>query len=521
MPDPSLSPLQRSPEAGRDPRLGVIVDGRYRIEAVLSTGRLGVIFRAAQLPLERRVVIKVMDLALPSEGTAENAAYQQRFLNEASALSKLQSPFTVRLFDFGFWNGSPYLVMEYLQGETLHSLIRRSGPLSPRLAVRIAEQVCRSLHEAHDVGVVHRDLQPNNIFLVDDPSGGGRMVKVLDFGLVKELGDDSEITGATQWMGSHHHSAPEQLEVDVRLDGRADQYALGVVLFEMITGRLPFLSENVFDVMTAKLNKAAPRIEEVAPDEEFPGCLSFTVDVALARRPQERFANMMEFRRALQACSRAVVHDDWFSVVLTRTPEGRIEGPRELWASSRSLSESMSMSISHVPVARPIELPPVITPFQPMSLSPSGPPEPAPAHVLRSWSLVVAAVGLVLVLLAVWGLVVDRDGWAPVSRAGQRPAVSVDALSSQSGQPSGLSASSEGEADVALPNDALPAIPGQKHGPVTLHAADVRGTEGPPATLPAEGSGDAPAPPTPANAGAPSAADSSEMKLDDEIKNPF
>lgn len=240
-----------------DARIGAVIDGRYRLLSAISSGSMGRVYRAEQLQLDRVVAIKVMELNPSLITDPDIETYRQRFLNEAGALARLMSPYTVRIFDFGFWGQAPYLVMEFVDGTTLSRLVRTEGPLPVERSLRIAEQVCRSLHEAHQAGIVHRDLKPGNILISRDDEGVDQ-VKEVDFGLVKVDGDGQDLTIAGQILGSPNYMAPELIREDEQIDGRADVYALGITLFRMLTRKAPFSGGQTATVLMAHLQRPLP-----------------------------------------------------------------------------------------------------------------------------------------------------------------------------------------------------------------------------------------------------------------------
>jgi hypothetical protein len=225
------APSAGAPPVGPPPTLEEVRAAfpALEIEGLIGQGGMGAVFRARQPHLERRVALKVLPRAL-----GDDRAFAERFAREARALARLAHPGIVTLHDFGLAQGFHFLVMELVEGLNLRELLRR-GPLAPRQALAIARELCDALQYAHDEGVVHRDVKPENV-LVD---ARGR-VKVADFGLAKLVAAaDGTLTRADQVMGTPHYMAPEQLERPREVDHRADLFALGVVLYEMLTGSLP------------------------------------------------------------------------------------------------------------------------------------------------------------------------------------------------------------------------------------------------------------------------------------------
>lgn len=251
--------------------------GRYTIKATIGSGGMGHVYKATQSPLNREVAIKVLRVDLAGqEGVAE------RFKREARAAMLIQHPNAITIYDFDETDGLLYLAMELLSGETLRQRLRREPPLQVEQALDIFEAMAGALGVAHRVGVVHRDLKPDNIFLAKFDTVG-EVVKVLDFGLAKLL--DRAATGEEQLtdhnlrLGTPRYMAPEQALGIQPIDSRCDVYALGLLLFEMLAGRAPFTGEDGMEVLAQRLRKEAPKLSSVAPQKNF----SEQMDDLLAR----------------------------------------------------------------------------------------------------------------------------------------------------------------------------------------------------------------------------------------------
>jgi serine/threonine-protein kinase len=220
-----------------DPLLGRTINDRYTIVEQIGHGGMGRVYKALQSPLDRVVALKVL-----GAGHDRDPNFYKRFFLEASVTAKLTHPNTITLYDYGrTQDGIFFIAMEYLAGRTLSQAMAQDGPLSQERVIHIAQQICRSLREAHALRIIHRDLKPANVILLwqhDDHD----FVKVLDFGLVKFFhgeNPEGEITNAGTFMGSPHYIAPEQAR-NQSPDQRCDIYSLGVLLYHMLAGRVPF-----------------------------------------------------------------------------------------------------------------------------------------------------------------------------------------------------------------------------------------------------------------------------------------
>jgi serine/threonine protein kinase len=270
--------------------------GNYRIVGRLGEGAMGEVFLAAHPELGRKAAVKIL-----REDLAQGSEHVQRFLNEARAADSINHPAIVKVLDMGTMpSGTPYIVMEFLEGETLGRRLQRCGRLDPRAAADITASVADALAAAHAVGIVHRDLKPDNLFLIRD-AGGKDVVKVLDFGIAK-LGNPGHqpVSLRTQTgviMGTPVYMSPELCSGARQVDHRSDVYSLGIILYEMLCGEPPFQSEGFGELAHLHLSAAPwPPHERNA---DVPEALSAIVLRALAKAPAARFASMADLGAAM------------------------------------------------------------------------------------------------------------------------------------------------------------------------------------------------------------------------------
>jgi serine/threonine-protein kinase len=237
---------------------GTLIAGKYRLKKPLGDGAMGLVWSAVNERTEREVALKLLH--------SSDADMRRRLLREAKACGRLSHRTIVEIYDVGETDeGEPFLVMQLLNGETLGSFMKREGKLSSQLAAGIALDVARALAVAHDAGVVHRDLKPANIFLHRDGDVEGAQVKVLDFGVSKMALDQDGLSSASgSLIGSPAYMSPEQAKTE-KIDGRADLWSLGVVLYEMLAGERPFKSAGMVNVLSEILLSKIPRVESVLP----------------------------------------------------------------------------------------------------------------------------------------------------------------------------------------------------------------------------------------------------------------
>ncbi len=270
---------------------GRVIGGRYRLEARLAAGGMGEVYRATHLELGRTLALKLMRPELSLD-----PSFVERFRREAMTASRLGHPHIVDIIDSGSEDGQFYFVMEFLDGETVSALIRR-GPVELPLALDLVTQMAEAMDVAHRAGVVHRDLKPDNVIVLQ--RGGRPFVKLVDFGVAKVVTPiDQQLTTHGAVVGTPQYMAPEQA-AGVAVDLRADVYALGLILFELLTGKPPLTGETPALVMSAHIAQAAPALPP-----QFPASLRALVAELLAKKPGDRPQSMADVVRALAAVPR-------------------------------------------------------------------------------------------------------------------------------------------------------------------------------------------------------------------------
>ena len=352
------------PPAPPDPRIGHLLQGRYRIISKIASGAMGVVYRGERVQLGRPVAVKFLHPWI-----AAQKAFLGRFENEAKAMSRLAHPHCVSVIDFGV-DGSPYLVMDFVTGRTLRDVMLQ-GPVAVARTMKIAQQLLSGLAHAHAQGIVHRDLKPENLILTAE-DGMEDHLRILDFGLAK-LRDGPAMTAGLA-VGTPSYMSPEQSGGPGDVDARSDLYAVGVLLFEILAGRKPFTSENVGELIFMHREQPPPRLREAVSEGGYSPALEAAIDKALSKMPQDRFSSAAEFAAALAA-----------------TPEGQ---GRTLAAAARKARPASKTTVDTVSAVR-------------RRLGADAPAadssaEPAP----RQWRLVWIGSGFLLIVLV--GLTIGR-----------------------------------------------------------------------------------------------------------------
>jgi serine/threonine protein kinase len=411
MPMPT-APGYHPAAAEADPLLGRVINDRYKIIEQIGSGGMGRVYRALQAPLDRVVALKVL-----GAGHDRDPNFYKRFFLEASVTAKLTHPNTITLYDYGrTQDGIFFIAMEYLAGRTLSQAMQQDGTLPQDRVVHIAQQICRSLREAHALGIIHRDLKPANVILLrqhDDHD----FVKVLDFGLVKFFhGDNPEgdITNAGTFMGSPHYIAPEQAR-NQSPDQRCDIYSLGVLLYHMLIGRVPFTAAAPVDIILKHLHEPPPSLSHARPDLSIVPMLEAIVLRCLAKAREERYQSMDELlaqlkivRTQLTGVSspasipphpmdtspgmRALSAADLAQT--PPTPQPAMKTPSEPMPAITS-TPALGMRPVHKPhVVMPPPPPPEAYEVTPRPGRPRGAPAPVKRSALRAAILVPAALGV-------------------------------------------------------------------------------------------------------------------------------
>ncbi len=311
-----VRPSQSGPDPGSpgSGMIGELIADRYELQELVGTGGMSSVYRAHDRQLERIVALKLLhERHLDDEDAVE------RFKREARSAAALSHPGIVTVIDRGEHAGRPFIVFEYVVGQNLKQRIAEQGPMPVPEALRLALEIGSALAFAHEHGLVHRDVKPQNVLL----SGDG-LAKMTDFGIARSLDVQRGLTQTGTVLGTSEYIAPEQAQ-GAGVDERTDVYALGVVLYELLTGEVPFRGESFVEIALRHVNEPPPSVSERRPDA--PPRLAQAVERALAKRPSERFASMAAFCAELEACTRAEPPVDERRTEVIR----RARLPRRVW----------------------------------------------------------------------------------------------------------------------------------------------------------------------------------------------
>ena len=323
----------RAKAAGAD-LVGQVVADRYHIIKKLGEGGMGAVYLGEHVKMGRKSAIKVMN-----PGMAHDPDAVSRFNREASNASRISHPNVCQIYDFGeTTDGLIYLAMEFIEGQSLTDLIDREGALPAVRAASILKQSADALQAAHDLGIVHRDLKPDNI-MIAQARDGADVVKVVDFGIAKAVAGDEtgqKVTKTGLVVGTPEYMSPEQLSGD-KLDGRSDIYSLGLVLYRMLTGVLPFQADTAQEVMIKRLTDEPTPLAEARPDIEFPPGIQAVLDRVLQRLTADRYQNAAEFGR-----------DTMDTVAGLEMPGTRVDVAQHAGATQLMTDDQVQLATKHV-----------------------------------------------------------------------------------------------------------------------------------------------------------------------------
>ncbi len=389
----------RSLADGNDLLHTVIAD-RYLITRKLGEGGMGRVYLAKHVRLPQSWAIKILDPAL-----VRDTGSLARFNQEAANASRIENRHVARVIDFGETaDGLLYLAMEYVDGEALSRTIEREGPLDPVRAADIVSQVAEALGAAHELGIVHRDLKPDNIMVGRSRSGKDE-AKVVDFGIAKALHDEREKVTKTGFViGTPEYMSPEQISSG-EVDGRSDVYALALVAFRMLTGRLPFPADTPQEAMLRRVTHPPRTLADMHPDPEWPAEVQAVLDRGLAREPDDRFPTAADFANALRAAV-----DAWRSPAPAPTAPVFV-APAPAEAVNETTTGFATAQVAR-PTAQSAARPSPPTPSSPPLTTAAPTPTPTPSAARRTPTVVrvAAALGIVAVLgVGGYFAIVGRD----------------------------------------------------------------------------------------------------------------
>jgi serine/threonine-protein kinase len=375
-------------EKSSDSLVGTTLHGKYRIDERISEGGMGAVYRGTHVLMEKTVAIKVLRPSL-----AADEKIVARFSREARAASRISHPHALSVTDFGEEeNGVVFLVMEYLDGQTLKELIRAKGPMPLPRVVEIMKQVAAALDAAHEQGVVHRDLKSENIMLVS--TSGGDYAKVLDFGIAKikerEGEYDPGLTSPDLVIGTPQYMSPEQCSQSEEIDARSDVYSLGVILYEMLVGHVPFTGPSPTAIMLKHLQEPAPSVLEERDD--LSPAVATVVNRAMAKLPQNRYQTAGELVEDLMIAAGSL-------------PQG-VEKDRELRAASPNvLADDDEQTLVRPRTAAVTPLPTQVRPGPAVATPPPAQVQPLPMPPIARFNPLKIVIPSLVGLLVVFGVI--------------------------------------------------------------------------------------------------------------------
>jgi serine/threonine-protein kinase len=399
-----------------DPLVDRVFDGKYRLDERLGGGGMGTVYRATHLLIDRSVAVKVLSQRFVGDETA-----QQRFRREARAAGRMQHPNAVMVNDFGATNdGYLYIVMELLEGLTLRDLLAREGPLDPARAVSLMLQASSAVGAAHDAKLIHRDLKPANIFIEQRPNMPS-VVKVLDFGVAKFIVEEHEdddyntLTQVGAIIGTPRYMSPEQCSGIAPLTPASDVYSLGIILYEMLSGGVPFNADTPLALALKHVSEAPRSLREIVPS--IPQELEWVVAHALAKNPTDRPMDANEFRRELHATADRLGLENAESTLTptlddlrhagTESPSGRLvidlATLRQVQAASSSDSLQLPASARAAAAVRPTESRPFFSRLNvPLLTQASGDVGPRARVAAAAMIVLIALVGSAVLASRWW-----------------------------------------------------------------------------------------------------------------------
>jgi serine/threonine protein kinase len=420
--DPTPSSAELPATEPVDVSSGVLIDGRYRVQRLIGRGGIGLVYLCHHEVLEKPVAMKVL-----RPEYAEQPEVLQRFVNEARAASAIKSPHIVNTLDVGSLpSGAPYFIMEYVDAETLAARLQREHALPLAEAVDVARQMADGLAAAHGAGIVHRDLKPENVFVAREPDGS-LLVKIFDFGVAKVTRAKARLTHVGAIFGTPSYMSPEQARGQA-VDPRTDVYAIGIMLFEMIAGQLPFDGDDPLTVMSQHVDAEIPPLKQTQAGGEVPSALENVVRRCLQKDREDRYASVVELERELSQVAAAAeahaaepapefIRDSMLPEIVVPLDEvssaGRAAPPP---VASTPLAAAPPASAQSWPPPPAPSLPPPLAAAVPTASTPAFVASPALAHSLspapasRRGFFPLLAAAVVIVAAGIWLALPSRGG---------------------------------------------------------------------------------------------------------------